>query len=196
MPYTELTRIHLTQVQQDALLSLARRSIEHGSRHQQPLTVNLNLYESPLQQVGCCFVSLHKLGQLRGCIGALSPYQPLAKDVAEHAYAAAFRDHRFNPVSAEEIPLLTIEISVLTPQAEIKCDSETALLQQLQEGVDGVTLEDKHYRSTFLPAVWEKLPDKAEFLQQLKQKAGMPTDYWSNSMKVFRYRTLSFADAK
>ena len=191
MPYTELTA-----TQQQVLLSLARRSIEHGSRHQQPLAVNLNLYDPPLQQVGCCFVSLHKLGQLRGCIGALSPYQPLARDVARHAYAAAFKDHRFNPVNAEEIPLLHIEISVLTPQTQIKCDSETALLQQLQEGLDGVTLEDKHYRSTFLPAVWEKLPDKVEFLRQLKQKAGMPADYWSSSLRVFRYRTLSFADAE
>ncbi len=189
MPFIDLNR-----EQRATLLALARRSIEYGSQHHQPLAVDLALYDQALQQVGCCFVSLHKLGQLRGCVGALTAYQPLASDVAEHAYAAAFNDHRFNAISSDEIPLLDIEIAVLTAQTRLHGNSEAALLAQLREGVDGLTIEDRHHRATFLPAVWAKLPDKAEFLRQLKLKAGLAADYRSDTLQLFRYQTVTFSE--
>jgi AmmeMemoRadiSam system protein A len=113
-------------------------------------------------------------------------------DVAHNAYAAAFMDPRFLAVTEDELENLEIHISVLTPAVAMTFDSEEDLLKQIRPGIDGLVLEDGRHRGTFLPAVWESLPDVKSFLQHLKQKAGLPDNYWSDSLKVSRYTTESF----
>jgi hypothetical protein len=112
--------------------------------------------------------------------------------VAENAWAAAFRDPRFAPLAADELATLTLSISVLTPPTPKRVDSEQDLLQQLQPGIDGLLLQDGAHSGTFLPSVWEQLPQPEEFLRQLKRKAGLPADYWSAHIQLSRYRSESF----
>jgi hypothetical protein len=139
-------------------------------------------------------VTLHENGELRGCIGALQAYQPLAADVAEHAHAAAFNDPRFPPVAEPELALLHISISVLGAPEPMQFESEQDLLRQLRPGEDGLILQDGPNRGTFLPSVWGSLPDRNDFWRHLKAKAGLPPGHWSDTLKVSRYTTLSFAE--
>lgn len=133
------------------------------------------------------FVTLTKGGALRGCIGMLEACRPLAEDVAENAKAAAFHDPRFPPVTREEFDQIEFHISVLSPPEEIRFSSEADLLEQIRPGTDGLILQEGMRRGTFLPSVWEELPDKEVFWMHLKMKAGLPTDYWSDTLRVFRY---------
>jgi len=119
----------------------------------------------------------------------LEARRPLAEDVVQNAFAAAFGDPRFPPVTEPEVDKLDIHISVLSPLEEMHFASEADLLRQIRPGIDGLVLEDGPYRGTFLPAVWESLPDKRDFLRHLKIKAGLPPDYWSNTLRVWRYTT-------
>ncbi|TNC81123.1 MAG: AMMECR1 domain-containing protein [Oleiphilus sp.] len=195
MPCTELS-----PQEQTALLALARQSINYGQRHPAVPTLQQEDYPPSLQKQGCCFVTLHSNGQLRGCIGALEPYQPLFRDVAEHAYAAAYQDPRFPGVSEAEIPKLQISISVLSAPSPIESNSETDLLRQIETGRDGIILEEHdargrlQHKATYLPSVWEQLPNKQDFIASLKQKAGLPTDYWSDQLRFWRYVTHSFSE--
>ena len=124
----------------------------------------------------------------------LEAYQPLINDVAENAFKAAFNDPRFPPLNAEEFTDLTIHVSVLGKPEAIAFTDENDLLQQIRPGIDGLILEDGHHRGTFLPSVWESLPTAREFLRHLKQKAGLDTDYWSDTLRISRYTTQSFPD--
>jgi AmmeMemoRadiSam system protein A len=174
------------------LRQIAFEAVEFGLKHGKHLPVETSRYPTPLQKPGASFVTLKIAGQLRGCIGSLEGYQPLVNDVAHNAYAAAFSDPRFQPVSGGELENLEFHISVLTPAVPMAFDSEEDLLRQIRPGIDGLVLEEGQHRGTFLPAVWESLPDKEGFLQHLKQKAGLPHNYWSENIKVSRYTTESF----
>ena len=174
------------------LRQVAFEAVEYGIKLGKHLPVETSRYPAPLQNPGASFVTLKIAGQLRGCIGSLEAYQPLVNDVAYNAYAAAFSDPRFRPVSGDEAENLEFHISVLSPAVPMAFDSEEDLLEQIRPGIDGLVLEEGQNRGTFLPAVWESLPDKKGFLQHLKQKAGLPQDYWSESIKVSRYTTESF----
>jgi len=176
------------------LLDVARASIQHGLRHRQALEVNPGDYPESLRSLRATFVTLEKGGQLRGCIGALTAYQPLVQDVAVHAYAAAFEDPRFPELRMEEFSALEVHISVLSPPEPLHFGSEDELLAQLRPGVDGLILQFRHHRGTFLPSVWEHLADPYVFLAQLKQKAGLPLDFWSPELQVERYTTEYFGD--
>lgn len=178
------------------LLEVARASIQQGLRHRQALEVNPGDYPAPLRPLRATFVTLEKGGQLRGCIGALIAYQALVQDVAVHAYAAAFEDPRFPELHPEEFPALAVYISVLSPPEPLHFDSEDALLAQLRPGEDGLILQFRHHRGTFLPSVWEHLADPYVFLAQLKQKAGLPLDFWSPELQVERYTTEYFGSEK
>ncbi len=175
------------------LLRVAAASIAHGLETGRPLPVDPAEYPPALRVPGAAFVTLHLHGRLRGCIGSLEARRPLVVDVAENAYAAAFRDPRFPPLLAAEFPQVEIEISRLTPAEPLTVSSEAELLQRLQPGVDGLILEEGAHRATFLPAVWETLPDPREFLAQLRVKAGLPPDYWSPTLRLYRYRTEAFS---
>lgn len=140
-----------------------------------------------LRQERATFVTLELNGQLRGCIGMLEACRPLAEDVAENAVAAAFRDPRFPPLSREEFDDLKISISVLSPPEEMTFSDEADLLGQIRPGVDGLILQEGFQKGTFLPSVWEELPETELFFEHLKMKAGLPAGYWSDTLRVFRY---------
>lgn len=175
------------------LIDVARQSIRHGLDTGRPLAVDCNAYPETLGHPAATFVTLETGGELRGCIGRLEAQRPLVEDIAENAFAAAFRDSRFPPLTAAEWPALDIHISVLTPAEPLPVAGESELLATLRPGRDGLILEDGRRRATFLPSVWESLPDKEEFLAHLKLKAGMATDYWSPSLRFYRYETENFA---
>lgn len=183
----------LTPEQRQTLLDIARRSIRHGLDQGSALRIQATDYEPPLRATRASFVTLDHHGQLRGCIGHLEASLPLVEDVAENAFAAAFRDPRFPPLTADEYPGLELHISVLTPATALTCESEADLLRQMRPFVDGLILAEGARRGTFLPSVWEQLPEPRDFLRNLKQKAGLPADYWSPSLQIYRYETESFS---
>lgn len=184
----------LDQAARRTLLKLARDSIGHGLRTGRPLDTEPSDYPEPLQQQRATFVTLHRAGSLRGCIGHLEAITPLVRDVVNNAFAAAFRDPRFPALRAEELSDVRIDISILSLPQSIAFSSEQDLIRQLQPGSDGLILEDKQARGTFLPSVWDTLPNPRDFLLHLKQKAGLPPDYWSDTLKIARYHTESFGD--
>ena len=178
---------NFTASEKEILLNIVDQSIQYGLKHNKPLPIGLDQYPKKLHEYGACFVTLEKNGDLRGCIGSLEAHRPLVIDVSENAYAAAFLDSRFSPLTPDEYPLLTKHISVLTKPVPMVFSSEEDLLNQIRPNIDGLVLIENGYRGTFLPAVWESLPDKKEFLRHLKMKAGLPPNYWSNTLRVERY---------
>lgn len=147
-----------------------------------------------LDEPGACFVTLHKHGALRGCIGSLLPRRPLGEDVAANARAAAFHDPRFPPLGSDELKDVDIEVSVLSDPEPIFPADEAALMAMLHPGVDGLILEYGVHRSTFLPQVWEQLSTPEEFLTHLKQKGGLPADFWHPDMRISRYMVTAFTE--
>jgi uncharacterized protein len=174
------------------LRRVAKNAIAYGLEHGRHMPVDTPRYPPPLRAPGASFVTLKKHGELRGCIGSLEAHRPLVEDIAHNAYAAAFSDSRFAPVTAKELPKLEFHFSVLTPATPMQFSSQADLLQQIHPGIDGLVLEDGHHRGTFLPAVWESLPDAEQFLKHLKLKAGLSGDYWSDGLKVSRYTAEVF----
>jgi len=170
-----------------ALLEVAWSSIHHGLRHGVPLEVRPWQFEASLQELRASFVTLRIGEQLRGCTGTLEASRPLVVDVAHNAFGSAFRDSRFAPLTNEEFPDLDLHISVLDSPERLAVASEEELLRALRPGKDGLVLEEGVQRATFLPAVWEQLPAPREFLRHLKEKAGFPSDYWSPTLRLFRY---------
>jgi AmmeMemoRadiSam system protein A len=177
---------------QNLLLKIARDSILHGLEAPGGNLSPLDDIPAELLEERATFVTLELGGRLRGCIGMLEACRPLAEDVARNARAAAFEDPRFPPVSRKEFVQLEIHISVLSPPEEIVFSSEADLLARLRPGIDGLILQEGYRRGTFLPSVWEELPEKEEFLDHLKLKAGLPGAYWSDTLRVFRYTTEYF----
>jgi AmmeMemoRadiSam system protein A len=149
-----------------------------------------------LHEKGACFVTLHKHAALRGCIGTLEAHRPLIEDVRANALAAAFRDPRFPPLSSEELAGIDIEVSLLTPSRPLIFASEKDALIQLRPGIDGVILEYGIHRGTFLPQVWEQLPDASLFMAHLKQKAGLPATFWDNGIRLSVYQVEKFSEAR
>ncbi|HGX92302.1 MAG TPA: AmmeMemoRadiSam system protein A [Candidatus Tenderia sp.] len=184
----------LSTSQKQTLLALARESIRYGLEHGTVMPVPPERYDTELQKPGACFVTLTLAAELRGCIGSLEAYRPLVVDVAHNAYAAAFSDPRFAPLSRAELAQIKTEISVLNPAEEISANSEAALLAQLRPGIDGLILQEGQRRGTFLPSVWQQLPTAAQFLTHLKLKAGLPANYWSDTLRFFRYTTTQFGE--
>jgi AmmeMemoRadiSam system protein A len=176
------------------LLKLARQSIEHGLSEGRAIAVDADSYPADLKAQRAAFVTLETHGTLRGCIGHLEAIQPLVRDVAENAFAAAFRDPRFPPLRPSELPLLAIEISVLSTPRSLPFATEEELLALIEPGIDGLILEEGSARGTFLPTVWDSLPEPRDFLRHLKTKAGLSPDYWSSDIRIKRYRTESFAE--
>ena len=189
MPSTEYS-----QAEQAQLLEIARSSIGAVVRTGQPLSVDISDLPVALRQNRCTFVTLHSAGALRGCTGSMEPVQPLAVDVAAVAGQTALHDPRFSPVQVREIDGLHIEISVLSPLEDFPVTGEADLLNRIEPGIDGLVLTLGPRRATFLPKVWESLPEPRQFLGELKHKAGLPRDYWSEEIEMHRYRTETFGD--
>lgn len=183
----------LSTEERSILLHLARQALESGVRNQPLEPLDLDTLPEQLRETGVTFVTLTEREMLRGCVGALEAYQPLAEDVREHAIAAALEDYRFPPVRPEEIPWIKIEISRLTTPVPLEYDRPEDLPKLLRRGVDGVVLRDGMRRATFLPQVWEKIPDKAEFLANLCYKMGAAPDTWKKiHLEVLIYHVEEF----
>jgi AmmeMemoRadiSam system protein A len=179
--------------EKQTLLKLARQSIAAAVRRESPPDLDSASLTSNLLAEGASFVTLTKHGALRGCIGALEPYQSLAADVREHAAAAALEDYRFPPVQEAELAEIQIEVSRLTAPVPLEYTDADDLLAKLSPGVDGVILRDDWRRATFLPQVWEKIPDKAEFLRNLCYKMGADPDTWRKKhLEVLVYQVEEF----
>ncbi len=182
-----MAHISLNKEQQKQLLELAKSSIKQGLQTGKPLKNDLAHYPEEFKKVKATFVTLHFNKQLRGCIGVLEAIRPLAEDVCENAFSAAFKDPRFPALEADEFKDLVIDISILTTPEPVSFISEQDLISQLKPGIDGLILQEGHRRGTYLPSVWESLPEPKQFLRHLKQKAGLPADYWSDNIKIYRY---------
>ena len=143
---------------------------------------------------GASFVTLTRAGKLLGCIGSVFAHQSIARDVADNTYAAALEDKRFNPLTADDLAQTEITISLLTGYERIRYQDEADLIRQIEAGKDGIVLRSGDRQALFLPSVWKELPDKQEFLNNLKLKAGMTPSYWSNKIKVYRFYTVEITD--
>jgi hypothetical protein len=147
-----------------------------------------------LHEKGASFVTLTQDQKLRGCIGTLEAHRPLLIDVKANAHAAAFRDPRFSPLTEKELGYTEIEISLLSAMQALEFSAEHDALAQLRPGVDGVVFEFGRYRSTFLPQVWEQLPDVALFMAHLKHKAGLQPEFWDDEVKLYRYTVSKYKE--
>ena len=184
------------------LLQIARASITEAytetnntSENSSEKNSSVNISENWLEEKGACFITLMQNGKLRGCVGTLEVYRSLIEDVKANAQAAAFNDRRFSRLCTGELARTQIEISLLSSMQVINFDNEQSLLNQLQAGVDGVVFEYAKQRSTFLPQVWQQLPSKKSFISQLKQKAGLPSDFWADDIKISRYNVHKWKDS-
>lgn len=172
-----------------ALLELARGAIAMRFGGSEPAVQHPDLLLP-----GATFVTLMRNGELRGCIGTLVAVRPLRTDVMRNAVNAAFADPRFPPLDESELEDLEVEVSKLGEPTPIACADEQALLRELRPHVDGVVLSYGSSRATFLPQVWESLPDPRHFLRELKRKAGLPADFWHPSIEVSRYIVDKWAE--
>lgn len=140
-----------------------------------------------LAEHGACFVTLTQGGELRGCIGTLEAHRPLLSDVKSNAVSAALHDPRFSPLRAGELNHTRVEVSLLSTPEAMTFSSEDDALAQLRPEVDGVIFQYGPYHSTFLPQVWEQLPERRDFLARLKHKAGLPMHFWAEGIQLSRY---------
>jgi AmmeMemoRadiSam system protein A len=180
-----------------ALLQIARSAIE-----QRLSGAPENLLQVPawdllpiLAASGASFVTLHKGGQLRGCIGSLEARRPLREDVQENALAAAFRDARFPAVSSPEWPSIALEVSLLSAPERLDARREEELCARLRPHIDGVILTCRSHRATFLPQVWAQLPEPETFIAQLKHKAGLAASFWSPEVEIERYQVRHWSES-
>lgn len=172
------------------LLARARAAIAGRLGLEAPATADHPALAAP----GASFVTLQRGDALRGCIGSLAARRPLGEDLQANAIAAAFSDPRFPPLTAAEYPGLQVEVSLLAPAQPLPAASEAEALAQLRPGIDGLILEWQGRRATFLPQVWEQLPQPAEFLRALRRKAGLAPDFWAADLKLARYAVQKFRE--
>ncbi|HNS95483.1 MAG TPA: AmmeMemoRadiSam system protein A [Polyangiaceae bacterium] len=186
----------LTAEEKQALLTLARTSVETWVRdHQRVPTDELVRKFPKLNTQRACFVTLRRDGQLRGCIGSLEPYRALVQDVRDNAVSAAMHDTRFRPVEASELSSLRYSLSVLDMPRPLQGVPPSQLPQYLSQHRPGVIIELRGRRSTFLPSVWEDLPDAKIFLSKLCMKQGAPSDCWMDAQaRISTYGSINFGE--
>lgn len=177
----------LTDEQRQLLRDVAFDSIRFGLTHRHEMEVFERTYPAPLREERATFVTLRRHDELLGCIGTLRPRRPLVRDVAHNAYQAAFADPRFTALTAAQLNDLDLHISLLSRLERLTVAGEEDLLASLRPGVDGLLIEDGDRAATFLPAMWPRLPTPRAFLRALKEKAMLPVDYWSPTLRAFRY---------
>jgi len=195
LPEFKQRKQRISRREGETLLDLAQASIRHGLQKGKLLAVRSAGVPDVLVQPRSTFVTLRLGSALRGCIGSIKPQQPLAQDVNKNAFNAAFHDPRFPPLRSDEYPDLNIHISVLSDFESIDFLNQTELLSQIRKNRDGLLLEFGPHRSLLLPSVWKDLPDKQQFLQHLKMKAGLQAEFWSDQLKIQRFTTQSFSRA-
>lgn len=173
----------MAEIDGKRLIAIARAAIESELEVCDPPL----LEEDWLKERAATFVTLYTHGVLRGCVGTLEPNRALGHDVAHNAIAAAFYDTRFPTFTRGELPNLEIEVSILSAMEEMPWRTEVETLQNVRPNIDGLVFDVGGRRSTFLPQVWEKLPNPKEFLRQLKLKGGFSPEFWSSEVRIFRY---------
>jgi AmmeMemoRadiSam system protein A len=178
------------------LLQIARAAISNVLGRAVALPAPAGATVDVLQALGASFVTLNQHGQLRGCIGSLQAHRPLITDIQANAIAAALHDPRFAPLTLVELDITTVEVSVLSAMQALPFTSESHALAQLRPGVDGVVFEFGRYRSTFLPQVWEQLPDARQFMAHLKHKAGLAPEFWAAEVRLQRYTVSKFKEVE
>jgi AmmeMemoRadiSam system protein A len=186
--------MNLDDTHRKRLFALARQSIEHGLVDTRLRPMAADSYPNALSEPRATFVTLRIEEELRGCCGNLDATRPLAEDVWRNAWASAFSDPRFSPLQSQEWPRVDLHISVLSALEPLPVTSEKELLDELRPNIDGIVLARDLSRATFLPVVWEQLPDPIDFVRHLKQKAGWSVYGWSPQIKVWRYTTESFGE--
>ena len=182
-----------SQAEQEKLLSIARQALNAASSGKSLPSFDEEILPAALQAKRACFVTLrHRVThELRGCTGVLVARNPLIDEVIVTTRQTALNDPRFPPVEASEVDDLHIEISVLTPMEVLEYHDEKDLVDKLRPLVDGVTLQHEHFRATFLPQVWERVPDPHDFLNLLCRKMGLEPQLWRKvKMKVFTYQSI------
>jgi hypothetical protein len=179
------------EVRGKILVALARDSLR-AALSGQPMPAAPD--EAWLGRKGATFVTLRKGGQLRGCVGTIEPYRSLADDVRLNARAAAFSDRRFEPVAPEELDEIDIEVAELTPTEELVVRNELEAIAAVRPGIDGVVIASGPRRGTFLPQMWDQLPDVRDFFLHLKLKAGFLPDEWPADTKVWRYQARKYKE--
>lgn len=172
------------------LQRIAYISLEKAVRNHKKYSPSRRSYPEEIFDKGASFVTLYKKGELRGCIGSVLPSMSIAQDIADNTYAAALEDKRFSPITAKELPNITYTISLLTGFEEIIYHNEQDLIKKINRDIDGIVIRDGNRQGVFLPDVWKIFPNKEEFFKQLKIKAGLNPNYWSNNIKVYRFRTV------
>ena len=170
----------------DFVVDICRKSILSGLQLGQ---FNIRNYDRVFDEFGASFVTLELDGILRGCIGSIIPHKPLLKDLLHNAHAAAFSDPRFPTLTLNEYNKIAIKVSLLSKPERIEFETEEELLDVLKPGIHGLIIRDGNYQSVFLPDVWEQLPDKQVFIEQLKLKAGLPKNYFSENLEAFKFTT-------
>jgi AmmeMemoRadiSam system protein A len=180
----------LAAAEESRLLAIARASLAHGLREGRALALDPDAEPSALRAPGASFVTLRtREARLRGCVGSLEKVRALAEDVAENAFRAGFRDPRFPPVSVHEVETLELSISILGEPEPIHAASAEELAAQLRRGIDGLILRQGPRRATFLPEVWESIPEAREFVRALERKTGIAS--WQAGVEAFRYGTTT-----
>jgi MEMO1 family protein len=171
------------------MLGIARAAIRQGLADGKPPSIAWNRVPAALKEDGAAFVTINLNGRLRGCIGSLVAHRPVADDIAQNAWKAAFKDPRFGPLTQEEFQRCEVEISLLSPHTPFPFRDEEDLIAQLRPGRDGLTLQEGSQRALFLPSVWDGIGDPRSFVRRLKQKAGWSPDYWSEGITATRFTT-------
>ena len=182
----------LAEEQNQQLLSIARNSIQHGLEKSAAPKIIPGNFPEQLREVLATFVTLKIKGQLRGCIGTTQAISPLVLSVNNNAWSSAFRDPRFNPLTKDEFEKIHISISILTPSTPIAFSCEYDLFGQLRPGIDGLIIEKDNHKATFLPSVWEQLPNPEEFLNHLKIKANIHPDQCPD--RAWIYQSISIEE--
>lgn len=197
-PESELPRLEqetanlqlFAQTYKDELFKITARSLVEAVKNHKHYSPSRQDYDNNLFNKGAAFVTLYQNQELRGCIGTIVPQTSIAHDIADNAYRAALEDSRFQPLQPDELEGLSYSISLLTGFEPVTYTDEADLLNKINPGIDGLILRDGNRQGVFLPTVWKQLPDKTEFLNNLKIKAGFSPSYWSNKIKVYRFRTV------
>ncbi len=190
--FTDNATTELSPNNRDMLLSACLKSIRHGLAKGRRPQVKLGTFDREIECVRASFIKLKKNGQLRGCIGSMVPHRPLIEDVVWNAFAAAFDDPRFKPVKKKELDDLDLSIALLGVPHNFPVTGLDDLAARLRPHVDGLILRHNQNQATFLPHVWEQLPEPLDFIQHLMKKAGMSPDQWPDDMQVQRYSTENF----